>query len=77
MGWEAKSKGTRYRPWWAEREGLRDHERIWLRLSSAWGRDDGNDTVLGGTYSTFRRVRAMVKGRDILEGEVDRKEERK
>ncbi len=35
-----------------------------------------NDMVLGGTYSTFRRVRAMVKGRDILEGEVDRKEER-
>ncbi len=37
MGWEAKSKGTRYRPWWAEREGLRDYARIWLRVSSAWG----------------------------------------
>ena len=37
MGWEAKSKGTRYKPWWAEREGLRDHSRMQLRVSSACG----------------------------------------
>ncbi len=39
------------------------------------GREDSNDVVLGGTYCTFRRVGEMVKGRDILEGEVDGKEE--
>ncbi len=39
-------------------------------------REDSNDVVLGGMYCTFRRVGAMVKGRDILEGEVDGKEER-
>ncbi len=39
------------------------------------GREDSNDVVLGGTYCTFRRVGAMVQGRDILEGEVDGKEE--
>ncbi len=44
--------------------------------SDVGGRKDGNDMVLGGTYSTFNRVRTMVKGRDIMEGEVDRKEER-
>ena len=37
MGWEAKSKGTRYRPWWAEREGFKDHSRMQLRVSSACG----------------------------------------
>ena len=40
------------------------------------GRKDGNNMVLGGTYSTFRRVRAMVEGRDILVGDVDGDEER-
>jgi hypothetical protein len=44
--------------------------------SDVGGRKDGNDMVLGGTYSTFRRVRAMVEGRDILVGEVDGDEER-
>ncbi len=43
--------------------------------SDVGGRDDSNDVVLGGTYCTFRRVGAMVKWRDILEGEVDGKEE--
>ena len=40
------------------------------------GREDGNDMVLGGAYSTFRRVGTMVEGRDILVGEVDGDEER-
>ena len=40
------------------------------------GREDGDDMVPGGTYSTFRRVRPMVEGRDILVGEVDGDEER-
>jgi len=44
--------------------------------SDVGGRKDGNDMVLGGTYSTFRRVRPMVEGRDILVGEVDGDEER-
>ena len=44
--------------------------------SDVGGREDGNDMVLGGTYSTFRRVRAMVEGRDILVGDVDGDEER-
>ena len=44
--------------------------------SDVGGRKDGNDMVLGGTYSTFRQVRPMVEGRDILVGEVDGDEER-
>ena len=32
--------------------------------------------VFGCTNCSFRRVRAMVKGRDVLEGEVDREEKR-
>ena len=44
--------------------------------SDVGGRKDGNNMVLGGTYSTFRRVRTMVEGRDILVGEVDGDEER-
>ena len=38
--------------------------------SDVGGSEDSNYVVLGGTYSTFRRVRAMVEGRDILEGGV-------
>ena len=44
--------------------------------SDVGGREDGDDMVLGGTYSTFRWVRTMVEGRDILVGEVDGDEER-
>ena len=44
--------------------------------SDVGGREDGDDMVPGGTYSTFRRVRPMVEGRDILVGEVDGDEER-
>ena len=44
--------------------------------SDVGGREDGDDMVLGGTYSTFRRVRAMVEGRDILVGDADGDEER-
>ena len=36
--------------------------------SDVGGREDEDDMVLGGTYSTFRRVRTMVEGRDILVG---------
>ena len=45
--------------------------------SDVGGRKDGNNMVLGGTYSTFRRVRPMVEGRDILVGEVNGDEGRK
>jgi hypothetical protein len=38
-------------------------------------RKDGNDMIFGGTNSSFHRVGAMVKGRDVLKGEVDREEE--
>lgn len=44
--------------------------------SDVGGREDGDDMVPGGTYSTFRRVKTMVEGRDILVGEVDGDEER-
>ncbi len=40
------------------------------------GRKDGDDVIFGGTNYSFRRVGAIVKGRDVLEGEVDREEER-
>ena len=39
------------------------------------GREDRNDVVLGGTYCTFRRVGAVIEGRDILVGEVNGDEE--
>jgi hypothetical protein len=39
-------------------------------------REDRDDMVFGGTNRSFRRVGAMVKGGDVLIGEVDREEER-
>ncbi len=44
--------------------------------SDVGGREDSNYVVFGGAYGTFRRVRAMVEGRDILVGKVDGDEER-
>ncbi len=38
------------------------------------GREDGDKMIFGGTNCSFRRVGAMVKGRDVLEDEVDREE---
>ncbi len=46
------------------------------REGDVGGREDGDEMVFGGTNCSFRRVGAMVKGRDVLEGEVDREEER-
>ena len=40
------------------------------------GREDGDKMVFGGTNGSFFRVGTMVKERDVLEGEVDRDEER-
>ena len=44
--------------------------------SDVSGREDSNYVVFGGTYCTFRRVGAMVEGRDVLEGDVGGEEER-
>ena len=64
-------------------EVVKDELGLWEQVvpavrgeSDVGGRKDGNDMVLGGTYSTFRRVSAMVERRDILVGEVDGDEER-
>ncbi len=46
------------------------------REGDVGGREDGDKMVFGGTNGSFRRVGTMVKGRDVLEGEVDREEER-
>ncbi len=46
------------------------------REGDVGGREDGDNMVFGGTNCSFRRVGAMVKWRDVLEGEVDREEER-
>jgi hypothetical protein len=40
------------------------------------GREDGDKVVFGGTNCSFRRVGAMVKGRDVLKGDGDRAKER-
>jgi hypothetical protein len=45
------------------------------REGDVGGREDGDNTIFGGTNCSFRRVGAMVKGRDVLEGVVDREEE--
>jgi len=36
------------------------------------GREDRDEMVFGGTYSTFRREGAMVVGRDVLKGDGGR-----
>ncbi len=41
------------------------------REGDVGGRQDGDKVVFGGTNCSFRRVRAMVKGRDVLEVEGD------
>ncbi len=46
------------------------------REGDVGGREDGDNMVFSGTNCSFHRVGAMVKGRDVLEGEVDREEER-
>ena len=46
------------------------------REGDVGGREDGDKVVFGGTNCSFRRVRAMVKGRDVLEGDGDRAKER-
>ena len=46
------------------------------REGDVGGREDGDKVVFGGTNCSFRRVRTMVEGRDILVGEVDGDEER-
>ncbi len=46
------------------------------REGDVGGREDGDKMVFGGTNGSFRRVGTMVKGRDVLEGEVDREIER-
>ncbi len=46
------------------------------REGDVGGREDGDKMVFGGTNGSFRRVGTMVEGRDVLEGEVDREEER-
>ncbi len=46
------------------------------REGDVGGREDGDKMVFGGTNCSFRRVGAMVKGRDVLTDEVDREEER-
>ena len=46
MGWAEKSKGIEWRPCQADREGLGDQGRRWLRVSSAWGSKSGQR--LGG-----------------------------
>ena len=43
--------------------------------SDVGGREDSNYVVFGGTYCTFRRVGAVIEGRDILVGEVNGDEE--
>jgi hypothetical protein len=44
------------------------------REGDVGGREDGDKMVFGGTNCSFHRVGAMVKGRNVLEGEVDREE---
>jgi hypothetical protein len=46
MGWEAKQKGTPWRPCHAESEGSGVQERRWFRVNSDWGSKSGQR--LGG-----------------------------
>ena len=46
------------------------------REGDVGGREDGDEMVFGGTYSTFRREGAMVVGRDVLIGDEGRAEVR-